>query len=224
MVVNAHPDDAEFGCGGTIARWAGGGREVVYVVCTNGDRGSSDPEMTSERLAAIRVKEQRAAAAALGVKEVIFLGYPDGGLEDTGAFREQLVRLIRKHRPEIVLTSNPHRRPFQHRDHRIVGTVTLDAVFPYARDRLYYPEHEAAGLATHKVREVYLWGTDEPDIVIDITGVMDKKLAALRCHVTQVGHRPEEIFRKFVCERAAAVGGLRGFTYGEGFLRIEFPP
>ena len=152
MVVTPHPDDAEYGVAGTVARWVSEGREVIYVVCTNGDKGASDTDMKPEELARIREGEQMAAASLLGVREVIFLRHPDQGLEDTPEFRKELVRLIRMYRPETVVTADPYRRYVWHRDHRIVGQVILDAVFPYARDRLSYPDLIEEGLYPHKVR------------------------------------------------------------------------
>ena len=220
MVVTPHPDDAEIGAGGTIASWVRHGREVIYVVCTNGDKGSSDPDMTSERLAQIRVQEQREAAKILGVSEVIFLGHPDGGLEDTPAFRGELVRLIRKHRPNIVMTADPYRRYLWHRDHRITSIVTLDAIFPYARDHLSYPGHIAEGLAPHRVNEVYFWGSEDPDTFIDITETFSLKLAALMCHASQVGQRAE-LLKQWVEERASKVGQSQGIPLAEAFRRIE---
>ena len=220
MVVTPHPDDAEFGTAGTIASWVKQGREVIYVVCTNGDKGSSDPDMTSERLAQIRRQEQQKAANILGVKEVVFLDHPDGELEDTAAFRGELVRLIRKYRPDVVITSDPYRRYLWHRDHRITGTVTLDAIFPYARDHLSYPEHIAEGLTPHRVKEIYLWGSEEPDTYIDITETFDIKMAALNCHASQVGQYME-ILGQRVKERAERLGQKEGFPLAEAFRRIE---
>ena len=165
MVVTPHPDDAEIGCGGTIAGWIRQGTVVVYVLCTNGDKGTENREMTSARLAAIREEEQGAAAATLGVKEVVYLRHPDGGLEDSSEFREQLVRAIRTHRPDTVLCPDPFRQNFYlHRDHRICGQVTLDAVFPFARDHLHFQDHlQVDGLEPHKVGEMLMWGTEAPD-------------------------------------------------------------
>ena len=140
LVVTAHPDDAEFGVAGTVARWTQEGKQVAYVVCTNGDKGTSDRSLKPKQLAAIRKREQEAAAKVLGVREVRFLGYPDQELEDTSEFRKQIVRMIRIYRPRIVVTSDPYRRYLWHRDHRIAGQVTLDAVFPYSRDHLAYPD------------------------------------------------------------------------------------
>lgn len=220
MVVSPHPDDAEIGAGGTIASWVKQGREVFYVVCTNGDKGSSDPNMTSETLAKIRQQEQREAAKIVGVSEVIFLGYPDGGLEDTPAFRGEIVRLIRKYRPDVVITTDPYRKYWWHRDHRIAGIVTMDAIFPYARDHLSYPEHIAEGLTPHRVTEIYFWGSEEPDTFIDIGETFSIKLAALSCHVSQIGQHAE-ILKERIEERDSKIGQNQGVPVAEAFRRVE---
>lgn len=223
MAIVAHPDDAEFSSAGTIARWVDEGREVTYLVCTNGDKGTPDPDMTSERLARAREEEQREAARVLGVKEVVFLGHPDGGLEDTPQFRGEVVREIRRYRPDIVLTSDPYRRYMQHRDHRIAGTVALDAVYPYARDHLFYPEHLAQGLRPHKVKEVYIWGSDNPNTYIDITATFERKMEALACHKSQVRSWPWEQLKERMRGMAASYGKGRGMELAEAFFRFEFP-
>ena len=190
MVVTPHPDDAEYGVAGTVARWVGQGQDVVYVVCTNGDKGTSDPNIKPEELARTREEEQTAAAHLLGVKEVVFLRRPDQGLEDTHEFRKEIVRFIRLYKPKTVATADPYRRYVWHRDHRITGQVTLDAVFPYARDHLSYPDLLEEGLYPHKVKEVLLWGTEEVNCRFDITETFPAKLAALRCHKSQVRTYP----------------------------------
>lgn len=220
MVVTPHPDDAEFGAAGTAALWIRQGREVVYVVCTNGDKGSSDPKMTSERLAQIRQQEQKEAASVLGVSQVVFLGYPDGFLENTAEFRGELVRQIRQYRPHVVMTADPYRKYLWHRDHRITGRATLDAIFPLARDHLSYPKQIAEGLAPHKVKEVYLWASEEPDTFIDISQTFSLKLAALGCHVSQVG-RDFERLKQRVKERASELGQSHGIPLAEAFRRLE---
>ena len=222
LVVCPHPDDGEFGAAGTIAKWTDEGKEVFYVICTNGDKGSSDPNMTSERLAKIRRQEQQAAADVLGVKEVIFLDYPDGGLEDTPQFRGDIVRLIRHFKPKVLLTSDPYRKYIWHRDHRITGRVALDAVFPYARDRLSYPEHEAAGLSPHKVEEIYCWSSDEPNVCIDISATFERKLKSLQCHISQVGGRGGRLEDR-VRDRAAMMGKEKGITLAEAFYHQVIP-
>ena len=179
LVVAPHPDDAEFGAAGTIARWAREGKSIVYIVCTSGDKGTSDPKMTPAKLAKIREKEQRAAAKVLGVKKVVFLRYPDQGLEDTPGFRKDIVRAIRQFKPDIVATCDPYRRYISHRDHRIGGQVTLDAVYPTARDLLAFPDLVEKGLMPHKVKEVFLWGAAEPNYHSDITATFELKLAAV---------------------------------------------
>src|SRR5262245_4647283 len=153
LVITAHPDDAEFGCGGSMAKWAAEGRSVSLVISTNGNKGSGDREMTSDRIAAIRAVEAQNAGDALGLNAVVILGYPDGFLADTPEFQGDVVRMIRTYRPDVVVCQDPIRRlgPFaQHRDHRIAGSVALDSVFPAARDHLYYSEQVAAGLEPHK--------------------------------------------------------------------------
>ncbi|MFC2058120.1 PIG-L deacetylase family protein [Chloroflexota bacterium] len=222
MVVTPHPDDAEFGCAGTIAQWIREGSEVIYVVCTNGDKGSGDPDMTSERLTDIRRKEQLAAAEVLGVKEVIFLDHPDGGLEDTPLFRGQIVREIRRFRPDLVFCADPHRRYHWHRDHRISATATLDAIFPYARDHLFYPEHKAEGLTPHKVKEACTWGAENPDTFFDISDTFETKLAALSCHKSQVGYLPPEELEGFLRQMASRFKEVHGLPLAESFYRIEF--
>jgi len=188
MVVTPHPDDAEFGVAGTAVRWVREGKDVIYVVCTNGDKGTSDINMKPEELAKIREQEQLAAAKLLGVREVIFLRHPDQSLEDTPEFRKEIVRLIRMYQPETVVTADPYRRYIWHRDHRITGQVVLDAVFPYARDLFSYPDLLEEGLQPHRVREVLLWGSEEPNHRSNITDTFDIKMAALRCHKSQIGN------------------------------------
>jgi LmbE family N-acetylglucosaminyl deacetylase len=225
LVVVAHPDDAEFGCGGSVAHWVQEGQEVFYCLLTSGNRGSDDPAMTPERLATIREAEQRAAARSLGVREVVFGGYPDGELEDTREARRDVVRQIRRVRPDRIVTQNPFPslNPYSgHRDHRHAARLALDAVYPYARDRMHFPELAAEGLEPHKVREVYLMGHPEPDVVIDITGIMDRKIAALRCHASQVGKDFAGVEAR-VRERAAELGKPHGYTYAEAFRSIELP-
>lgn len=220
LVVTPHPDDAESGAGGTIARWAKQGRKVILVVCTNGDKGTSDRSVKPADLVKIREEEQRKAADVLGIAEVVFLGFPDQGLEDCTEFREKLVRQIRLHRPETVITIDPYRRYIRHRDHFMCGRVTLDAVFPYARDHLTYPEHLQEGLEPHRVREVYMWGSEEPDTFLDITETFSTKMDALYCHVSQMKRSREEREAGWR-QRYADVGKKIGVPLAESFKRIE---
>ncbi|MDP2859609.1 MAG: PIG-L deacetylase family protein [Bacillota bacterium] len=220
LVIMPHPDDAEFGAAGTVARWTREGKDVVLAVCTNGDKGTRDRDMLPETLARIREDEQLASADVLGVKEVVFLGHPDQGLEETPEFRKEIVRLIRTYRPETVVTVDPYRRYVHHRDHRICGQVVLDAVFPYARDHLAYPDLLAQGFEPHKVRQVLLWGAEEPNHRSDITQTFALKVAALRCHESQVGDRFPELEER-LRKRATALAEGESFELAEAFYRVE---
>jgi len=220
LVVTAHPDDSEFGAGGTVARFVKEGREVAYCIVTNGNKGSSDRTMTPERLAGIRAEEQRNAARVLGVERVTFLGYPDGEVEDTRDLRRDVSREIRRFRPDLVVCQNPNRTynlGASHRDHRTVGGVVIDCVYPLARDHLAFPELMPE-FEPHKVREIYVMQWNEPHIVNDISDVIDLKLKALACHASQ--------FKDFaavearVRERNKELGAARGYAYAETFDRI----
>ena len=221
IVVTPHPDDAEFGVAGTVVRWTRQGKSVIYVVCTNGDKGSSDPNMKPEELARIREQEQLAAAKLLGVSEVIFLGHPDQGLEDTPEFRKEIVRLIRKYQPETVVTADPYRRYLWHRDHRITGRVVLDAVFPYARDLLSYPDLLEQGLQPHKVKEVLLWASEEPNYRSNITDTFDIKIAALRCHKSQIGDSSFPDWEERLRERHRMLAEGEDYELAEAFHQLE---
>jgi LmbE family N-acetylglucosaminyl deacetylase len=220
MVIAAHPDDPEFGIAGTVVKWTQEGKQVVYVICTNGNKGTDDPNMAPDKLAKLREQEQTAAAKVAGVNDIVFLKHEDQGLEDTPEFRKEIVRAIRTYKPQVVASSDPYRKYIWHRDHRICGQVVLDAVFPYARDRLAYPDLIEAGLMPHKVREVLMWGSDDPDYVSDITGTYDIKMAALRCHKSQVGGHPPE-WEKFIRTRYETAGKSKGYALGEAFHKVE---
>ena len=224
LVVVPHPDDAEAWCGGTVAGWAQQGTNVNYVLCTDGGKGSDDSEMTSQRLMAIREEEQLEAASVLGVKDVIMLRHPDGELEDTKEFRKEIVRAIRRFRPDVVLCSEPYRlNSYWHRDHRIAGQISVDAAFPYARDRLHFPELlDEEGLEPHKTGAVLFCGSDVPDTFIDITGTIDLKIKALLCHKSQLTGRSESEIGESVRERAGKAAKGSGFQFFEAFRKIEF--
>lgn len=190
LVVAAHPDDADFGAGGTAALLAQAGWEVRYLVVTDGSKGSDDPSFTPERLVETRAEEQRVAAKHLGVADVRFLGYTDGELVYSRELLGAITREIREFQPYAVYTHDPEPVIIQnsfvnHNDHRISGLATVDAVYPTARDRLNFPEHLEQGLQTHKVRELYLWGANEPTFTVDITAVLDAKIEALLLHGSQ---------------------------------------
>jgi LmbE family N-acetylglucosaminyl deacetylase len=219
MVVFAHPDDAEFGCAGTVAKWVAEGIEMYYVVTTDGSKGSSDPEVSYEQLIQTRREEQLAAARELGVKEVEFLNHPDGYLQHTLELRRDIARAIRKYKPDRLISMTSERSftisgYINHPDHLATGDATLAAVYPTARDRMTFPELITEGYEPHKVREVYVTGTESPDCWIDITDTIDKKIAALYKHASQVSD-PEA--QKWVRERAAQVAEGKDMQYAECF-------
>ena len=194
MSIHAHPDDQEFTVGGTLAKWARAGSEIVTVCLTNGAAGSNEStpaDMTRDTLVPIRQDEQRRACRVLGVKEVVFLDYEDGLLEPTLALRRDVTRLIRRYRPDAVVCGDPTvrfygNRYLNHPDHRVAADVALDAVFPSAETRFIFPELLDEGLPPHKVTRVFVHGAERPDTFIDIAGTLDVKLAALREHQSQL--------------------------------------
>ena len=214
MAVIAHPDDAEFTCAGTLALWAGQGAEIGYVVCTDGGKGEGDPSLSPEQLAAVRQAEQRAAADLLGVREVVFLSHPDGELAQTPNLEAELALWIRRLRPGVVLTFDPW-RPYQlHPDHRAVGLAALNAVLAAGNPR-YFPGQLAGEVQAHRVETVYLFATDRPDAWVDITETFDRKMAAIDCHRSQVGDRPDIAAQIRRCNRD--YGQQAGTIYAEAF-------
>ena len=222
LVMVAHPDDAEFLCGGTVAKLCAEGWEVYYCLATSGDKGTKDPEMTRERLAGVREEEQRAACRILGVRDVIFLRYPDGFLQDTHEFRGEIVRLLRRLKPHTVITWDGFRRGFNHRDHRIVGIATYDAVFPASRDPLYYPDQiEEEGLEWHRVGELLLAGSEDPDYFVDIADHFDTKVEALLAHTSQVARdQPRDEWVQAMRRRMREAAETTGIAYAEAFRRV----
>ena len=189
--VFAHPDDPEFFCGATFARWAAEGAHITFVLATSGDKGSDDPQMTHQHLIEIREEEERCAAAALGVKEVIFLRYPDGELEPSLELRRDITRLIRMKKPDVVVTCDPTMwysdTYVNHPDHRAIGEAVLAAVYPTARDRLNFIEMERdEGLETHKTSQLYISGTPNPNKKVDVTDYIETQIRALREHKSQI--------------------------------------
>ena len=226
LVISAHQDDPEFNAGGTVAQWVKNGATAFYVIVTDGSKGSSDLDMTSEKLVAIRQKEQRAAAKVIGASDVVFLGFPDGNTYNSPELREAITKQIRTFQPDVVITHDPATRTIanvaiNHPDHRAVGDTVLDAIYPIARDRLNYPEHEKEGLAPHKVLDVFLAGSEKPTLWVDISATIDTKVAALREHKSQFEDMDalEERVRYFARFRAQKVS----FEYAETFRRIQLP-
>lgn len=190
--VFAHPDDPEFFAGATFAKWAADGASITFVIATSGDKGSADPQMTAEKLAQIREAEEREAAAALGVEQVIFLRYKDGELFPTLGLRRDITRLIRMKKPDIVVTLDPtvfwyETRGINHPDHRAIGAATLEAVFPTARDRLNFIELERdEGLKPHKTLTVYIAGAAQPTLTVDVSDAIETQIRALQAHKSQI--------------------------------------
>ena len=211
LIVMAHPDDGEFSCGGTIARWASEGRDIYYCLVTDGQVGDAgDTEITSEQLARVRQEEARAAARALGVRnEVIFLHYMDSRLEPTLELRRDIARVIRRVRPDVVICQDPTTRwsgsgYINHPDHRAAGEATLAAIMPVASTRLAFPELAAEGLAPHNVREIYISGTQNADRWVDISGFLDAKIEGLRAHKSQMRDwDPAEGVKRWASDTAA---------------------
>jgi LmbE family N-acetylglucosaminyl deacetylase len=195
LCVLAHPDDVDFGSSGTVATWTAAGTEVTYCIVTDGDAGGFD-ETPREHMGPLRQAEQRAAAAAVGVEDVRFLGYPDGRLELTLDLRRDITRVIRQVRPQRILTSSPERFweriGASHPDHMTVGESTMRAVYPDARNPFAFPELLVdEGLEAWTVSEVWLTASPRPGHAVDVTDVVDRKFAALTSHVSQVGHRDD---------------------------------
>jgi len=227
LVVLAHPDDPEFYCGGTIARWAASGRDITYCLLTRGDKGADDDSLSTQELAEIREVEQRAAAKTLGVHEVMFLNELDGYVLPTLDLRRDIVRVIRQVKPRVVVTCDPTNffpssTYINHADHRAAGQATLDAVYPAARSSLYFPElSQEEGLQPYKVREVYIAGAQHPNITVDITDFFSQLVAALGEHRSQIKdiNALEERMRKRMLDPESPPDDPR---YIEKFRRIEF--
>jgi len=218
MVVVAHADDAEFGCSGTAAKWCREGMEVVYVICTDGSKGTKDRGITPEQITEFRRQEQANAAKVLGLTDVVFLGYPDGYLQPTLELRRDIARQIRRFRPDILITTNPTRALkgtsyIGHPDHFAAGEAALAAVYPAARDHLNFPELLEEGLEPHKVREVLVMGHDSPDKWIDVTETIDIAVEALQAHTSQIGEGVGERVRQWKRE----AGKDHGMEYAEVF-------
>jgi LmbE family N-acetylglucosaminyl deacetylase len=220
LVVVAHPDDGEFTVAGTVAKWVKAGCRVTYVVCTDGNAGSHEPGITREKLAEIRRTEQRAACATLGVSDVVFLGHDDGQLEPTLDLRRELVRVIREHKPEVMICSDPTRlfvngEYINHPDHRAAAKAALDAAAPASEMPLLWPE---AG-APHRVSQMYVYGNDQANEWIDITETIDLKIAALKQHASQLGDwDPTEMVKEW----SAEVGKEQGLSHAESYRLITF--
>lgn len=220
MVIGAHPDDPEFGAGGTIAKLAAAGKEITYVLITSGDKGSHDPNVRPGQLATLREQEQRNAADVLGVKHVVYLRYADGILENTLALRARLAHIIRQDKPHIIFAIDPWRHYQLAPDHRAAGYASLDALWA-AREWHIFAEQLYGDEAPWRVSRAYLYWTDNADHFEDITDTIDKKIQALACHVSQVGTDIRQLDER-MRERARLTGEPHNMPYAEGFKLINF--
>jgi LmbE family N-acetylglucosaminyl deacetylase len=223
LVIAAHPDDIESWCAGSVATLARQGWRAVYVLCTSGEKGTSDPGERPEVVAARREAEQVEACRRVGAEPPVFLRLPDGGLEDDATLRGLLAREIRRHRPDLLITHDPvHPWPpyTTHRDHRVAGRVALDAAYPYARDPLHFPEQLAVeGLRPHAVREAWLFSSDQPDYYVDIADGLEAKIAARLAHVSQTSD-PDALAESWR-RRARETGEAGGLALAEAFKRLR---
>jgi LmbE family N-acetylglucosaminyl deacetylase len=192
LVILAHPDDPEFFCGATLAKWAAEGHRITYYLLTRGDKGTNDPAQDPEELARLREVEQKAAAAVLGVGEVHFLSFPDGFLGDQAEARKEVTRIIRNEKPDILLSSDPtnffpNEASINHPDHRAAGRIVCEAYFPASGNPQFFPDQLAAGLAPHSVKEVWFSLTSQPNTILDVTEFWPIKMQALHQHRSQIG-------------------------------------
>jgi LmbE family N-acetylglucosaminyl deacetylase len=220
LVTAAHPDDPEFGCAATIAKWAEMGREITYLILTSGDKGSHDASVRPGQIAQLREQEQRAAAVSLGVGDVIFLNYPDGILENTLELRRRLSLIIRERQPDIVVAIDPWRRYQLHPDHRAAGQAVIDAVWS-AREWYLFPEQLLGDRAPWRVKEMYLYWAETADYWEDVSETLPRRIEALRHHASQLRDRVdtlEERVREWLRETAKG----HDMEYAEAFKRIKF--
>lgn len=223
--IAAHPDDLDFGASGTLAMFAKQGADVHYLQLTDGGKGSADPSVTTETIIKTRQQEQMAACEAIGGVGVQFLNHPDGELEVTLALKEEIVRVIRTLKPDVVITTDPtvvyneQTGMINHTDHRAAGQATLDAVYPLARDRLTYPRLLTEGLRPHKVKTVLLTNFSHQNYYVNVTDVMDVKLAAIKAHASQI--EDYESFKQLFTDMATRLGKQAGCQYAEGFVRLD---
>lgn len=223
--VAAHPDDLDFGASGTFAKWARQGAECYYLICTDGSKGSDDPQMSEKKLVKMRQEEQIEAGKIIGLKKVFFLDHKDTELVADLSLKKEIVRYIRMLKPDIVVILDPTIVYYKalgvinHTDHRAAGMAALDAVYPMARDRLTFKELEKDKLMPHKVSELYLMNFEQGDKIVNITDTIDIKVKALRAHKSQINDKTIEMFKK----RAAGIGRKLKFKYAESFVKLSIP-
>jgi len=226
LVVTAHPDDVDFGAGGTIAQWTAKGIEVAYCIATNGDQGGEDPDLPRDQMPVIRQKEQRDAGKILGVTDIEFLNYRDGWLEPTIELRKKIVRAIRRVKPDRMIIQSPERNwdrlGASHPDHMAAGEAAIQAVYPDSRNRFAFMDLLDEGLEPWRVKEVWVTSMITPNHYVDITDTFPKKMAALHAHVSQTAHNPEleKMVREWG-ERNAEAGGLPAGRIAEAFRVVN---
>lgn len=225
LVFSAHPDDLDFGCAGTIATLTKEGNEVVYCILTNGEKGTHKVKQTREEMIAMREREQGAAGEAVGVHKVVFLRNTDGDLEHTKEIRREVTRVIRKERPDIVLSLDPANHNFDnfyrfHRDHRITAEIVFDAIYPGVGSDAFFPELVQEDILPHQIEEVWFYSPEKPNHYINITSTITKKIAALKSHESQIKDMKE--MEKRIRGRAREAGKKKGWKYAEAFRRLTF--
>ncbi len=229
LAIGAHPDDVEFSSGATMALMASQGARVIIVVATDGNRGSRHHQVEKSQLVSSRKQEQQDAAQVLGAQEVIFLDQEDGNLQANIEFKEKVVRLIRKYKPDMVFTHDPSwyyriqdngTASVNHTDHRATGEAVIDTVYPLARDRQSFPDHMVEGLDPHKVPELYLWSSLEPNFYFDVIEYVQTKIDSIAAHKSQIDDI-EDISKK-VTDRLQKNGQKGGSEYAEAFTQLRF--
>jgi len=227
LVISPHPDDLDFACAGTVAKLVREGREVSYLIVSDGSKGSRGiPEgrnIGEAELVELRKREQQEAARVVGVENVVFLGFKDGEIENTPELREELVKQIRRFKPGIVFSFDPANSFASffraHRDHRMVAEAVFDAIYPASHNRLYFPHLLEQGYEPHRIGEAWFFTTDRPNKFVDITETIEEKIEALACHTSQI---PDiDRIGALVKERARELGQIRGYRYAEAFRRVE---
>ena len=224
MAITPHPDDCEGGCGGTLAKWVKEfGTVASVVMCTNGDKGTGDRDMTSKHLASIREIEQQNASDIVGASDLVFLAHPDGGLEDNELLRGQVTREIRRFKPNIILAVDPYRRiSHTHRDHRKSGQAAIDAAFTYAWSYQHFVEQISdEGLEPHRVEQALLWGGEAPGVFVDISDYLEVKVDSLGAHASQMSS-DRELRLERVTRNSNRHKEFTGLNYAEGFRRGTF--
>ena len=225
LVFSPHPDDLDFGCSGTVAKLTSEGREVVYCIITNGEKGIQKVNKGRKAMITMREKEQKAAAKVVGVNKVIFLRERDGELEHTRGLRKKIVKTIRQVKPDVVFSLDPANLSFDsfgrfHRDHRVTAEAVFDAMYPAASSSAFFPELEKTGVPPHQIRGAWFFSTANPNIFIDISKTIDKKMEALRQHAGQI--KDMKGIEKWIRFRAKDTGKKRKMKYAESFRELMF--